>query len=224
MTGAEGPKRCARPTCHRRPYSALGGLCPVHRKAEGVALSPVANDVVLDFLSPWTDIGYTITALVRTAGFVQEPASMSRKLREGRSMSGVNFRQLVMRMDAERADLQPSWRAHRRLCSLQAAGMTLTAIAEETGRLRQSVAVQARKPGKWVNLDTLEDITRVWDRHKLDIPREARPEVVAAGWPLPMEWDDVDDPWEGHGPLFPILLGPYSKRKRGVPSWATVAA
>lgn len=203
-------KECTRANCSGFSYSvSRGGMCETHLRIAGMRLPMVPNDIVMDFLEPWLTAGYPMKSLLDTAGVGR---GVSRSLRDGRDMEGKNFRQIVSTMDPEKCHWQPAYRAQRRLCSLRGAGMSGAQLVEATGLSRSMVNNYCYQHTGLLRLERFSRIMEVWDANKIRTPTKPDDVATERGFPLPMSWIDIDDPYEGRGGIAPAVRRVYERK------------
>lgn len=94
----------------------------------------------------------------------------------------------------------PAWPSRRRVHSLMAAGHSLAEIAGLAGVSVRTVAkIASDEDALHVSPATAAGIARAWHTLRREPVAPPDPRVAAHGWPVPWEWDRIDDPQETRG-------------------------
>lgn len=207
MTTAVSTPPCARPGCSRLQYHRPDvNLCETHARAAGLVEKYVPNSAAVDFLQPWVELGFSPLSLVRTAGLSNGQYSL---IKNGSDLTAPTYRRLVENLDPMKCMTFPGWMITRRLFTLRGAGMSRAEIMERTGITQSTVDSLVYTPRRLIKRHTAVPIIELYEEARWAPVRKPTPAARRAGFPVPFEWDNIDDPGEGRGPLRPV---PRSER------------
>lgn len=91
---------------------------------------------------------------------------------------------------------QPAWPYQRRLQSLRAAGWTVPELARHTQLSHTAILRISDGTAQHLTRQAANAIHAAWESLSHQPVKPAPPSVTANYWPLPLEWDNIDDPDE----------------------------
>lgn len=191
---------CARPGCDRKAAQATHGLCPPHAKAIGVNDSIIPADAVYRDFDQLRADGWTLDQITEATGISHTTmVRFSTRDRKHTRMSiAAALHQLVGTQPPARrlVDATPY---RRRLRSLQAAGFTQRELCRLVGLTQGTMSELCSGVARYVTSTTAASVSDVWNKHYA-MPVKG-PTLLARRnrWPVPLAWDDIDDPAEEPG-------------------------
>lgn len=171
--------------------------CQKHAEAKGLQHPLVSTEGSRVLIGELKRAGWSNRTIARESGLAEN------------TILGIAHNPTMHRRTAEKLlalrELEPEpfrvevWPYRRRLQSLQAAGHTGRDIAKGTGLPTATVSFIVNGEGEWIGRRRAEVVDRYWREHAAD-PVGA-PSIAAkrGGWPVPMWWDNIDDPREKPG-------------------------
>lgn len=115
----------------------------------------------------------------------------------------------IMAVDPEQrpdSEMIPAWPYQRRVQALAAAGQAFDAIAEAAGINPGTVSQIASGKSESITRKVARKIAQCYDAQAALPVTTPSPAILRKGWPLPMVWEDIDDPSEYH-PSHPVADG-----------------
>lgn len=190
--------KCVRPTCQRAVTDPKNydGLCFHHAKAAGIAHNLVPWETANQELQRLLDGGWTLNMLQKDH-LLYGPA-----MRDIRFHRRENFRHSTLQALRDVPTLspyrRPVWPLRRRVRALFALGFTFPEIAQAIGENAQAVQHLSYDRAAWVTPTMDAKIRNFYDEHKNDPQRPIEGKRMQAGYSLPFDWDDIDNPLEEH--------------------------
>lgn len=91
---------------------------------------------------------------------------------------------------------QPAWPYRRRLQSLRAAGWTVPELTHHTRLSHTAILRISDGTAQHLTPQAANAIRNTWKALSLQPVKPAPTSIAANYWPLPLEWDNIDDPEE----------------------------
>lgn len=185
---------CQRPTCQRKPHPHAHGYCRTHAYAEGILQTRVNAEPARQHVQKLLDAGATKSAIARAAG-ISRPTMT--KLCAGCDTISARTHKSIMAITAPPTPgILPALAYGRRIRALRAAGHTLNELVEATGLYKTTIVYLSTNRWETITKSTADKIRHAYDQLAYKPVRPASPRVAKYNWPLPMDWDDIDDPEE----------------------------
>lgn len=200
--------QCAKPGCTRKPYTArTGWLCFEHARLlhpYGAVMHPAVD--ALRLIVPWTQLGYSFSAVLEAAGVNRRVGTSIRELNQVQAITIERLRNL----DIDRATRHPLWRAQRRLRALRAAGMLTSELMDRgmsqnsIGRVCNSSTLHESGMQRTVSGEVWTIIRDLWQERAESPVSAPSPWVASKGWRTPGMWKDIDH-LRAHTPADPQI-------------------
>ena len=214
------PRKCRRPNCDRLvQHGAHHGYCRRHARVMSIGDNYVPSGPTLAHLHHLLDGGWSCAAIARASGVSVDTIYDMRDnprptVREStaRGILATHLTDTASTGD----EWVHAWPVQRRARSLQAAGWSQAEIARLTGITPTTIS-KVTVGCRYVTRRTADVINKAWQ----DLAPEpvAGPPTATAkkhGWPVPMWWDDIDDPDEQPGITHcTVCHGPDPRPKAG---------
>lgn len=192
--------KCARPNCSRAATrGASHGLCRNHATAAGVAAPMLPAHPVAEHIRDLHRHGWSMRGIAAAAGV--DDSTVMRIFRGEYAYlrtSTATKLEAVGIMDVG-ARTQSAAGSIRRVQALQAAGYDQVRLAAETGVDQTTISKLSRGVQARVNTDIALKIDAAWQRLAALPVGEPTRLAKANRWPVPMAWNDIDDPMEEPG-------------------------
>ena len=184
--------QCPNPT--RRPSYPY---CQKHAEANGYQQPLISTEGARVLIAELRRAGWSHSNIAREAGLGEN--TITGIMRNPTMHRRTAEKLLALRNVEAKTRRVQAWPYQRRLRSLQAAGHTGQHLAEALGIPTSTISFIVNGRGDWIARRQAEVIDRYWREHAAD-PVGA-PSIAAkrGGWPVPMWWDDIDDPREKPG-------------------------
>lgn len=188
---------CSRTGCTKRAWRWGKGMCMPHARATpGHLNSRVPSAPVTRHLQECVALGASTVQIARDLGVAE--TVVYRHLHGQRPTMPAKTAKTLMRATAQmRADnaAVPAWPTGRRLRSLRAAGWTTKELADALESHRSQISKVCAGEHPMVRLIFARRVEEFFAGH-LEVIRPPSVAAKKAGWPLPIEWQNIDDPDE----------------------------
>lgn len=190
-------QRCARGNCHRVAYMFGYGYCQEHAVALGIAHKRVAEQPIRDHIKNLLDQGANCQAIADAADLPRSTVQRVMRVpsKTGTMRYGTAQKILAVTVEDATPGFVPTWPVQRRWRSWRAAGWTLEEIAEACDVAPGTVqeVINPRSRMLTCHRDLVKRVREAWDRDDGAIRRPPTARIKAHAWPLPADWDDIDN-------------------------------
>lgn len=214
--------KCQRPGCTRNQLAGTG-YCRPHAFTDGHLQHRVDAATIRTHLQACIDQGATCTSIAKQCGVGHHTVSdiVSGKRTKIRAVTARKLAAASPNMAA----WVPSWPIRRRLQSLRAAGWEIQPLAQAIGMNKQTIIDLC------ANQDTMDanlaQRIRVFYDHHPEIIGPPSWQTALTTWPVPMTWDNIDNPDEHHGDdltaITPAVIDALNTLRAQTTSWGSVA-
>lgn len=225
MTGQKRRQdTCIRPSCPNKPSPWGHGLCQAHARINADRYVP-AGPVI-------RHVHDCLAAGATTAGIAEHTnvpiATVSRIVLADAKRPGFNVRSSTFRNllaatgDMVSTGMVPAWSIQRRLRSLRAAGWEVKELSEALGTSSVTIKkISGDNPPNHVRGPLAKRVREFFAEHMAVVGPPSR-SVKARGWPLPIEWANIDDPHEDpktrqSGGVEDDLAARRSRKRQAIP-------
>ena len=171
--------------------------CDKHAKAYGYRLPKVSTHIVRTVIAELQAAGWSQRAIAEAAGVAENTVWQATRRDVMRMQTARRI--VALRGKTPNTHRVPAWPSARRLRSLQAAGWTGKQLAEGTGIPTSTISFIVNAKGDLIARTQAEVISRFWREHCTDPVRTPTPTAKRNHWPVPMWWDNIDNPREKPG-------------------------
>ena len=168
-----------------------------HAKAYGYRLPKVSTHMARVVIAELQAAGWSQRAIAEAAGVAENTVWQATRNEVMRTQSARKI--VALRGKLPNPHRVPAWPSMRRLRSLQAAGHTGKQLAEGTGIPASTISFIVNAKGDLIARTQAEVISRFWREHCTDPVRTPTPTAKRNHWPVPMWWDNIDNPREKPG-------------------------
>ena len=183
--------KCARPTCPNVGFSTRGGYCVKHAYIEGGSQKRIPAHHARTIIQKHLDAGHPISRIAEHTGVARNAL---RSILNGTSKTVRKSTLDKLATADPTPERVPAWRAARRIKSLRAAGHHVTELVAGIGLSNTSMNHIINGTWDTILATTFQRVDDYYRAHELDPARPATPKVIRKGWPLPLDWDDIDNP------------------------------
>lgn len=183
--------------CNRARVATGHPYCDTHAVAHGVRQTRVPTDGVKVVVSELLRGGWSLQLIADASGV--NFSTLRRALAGEHMLSGTA--QKIASLHGTTHDLcrVPAWPSARRLRSLQAAGHTGVQLEAGTGVPDSTISKITKVEGCTVAAYQAGAIDKYWREHCTDPVGAPTATAKREQWPVPMWWEDIDDPREKPG-------------------------
>ena len=190
--------KCVRPTCQRAVTHPedYDGLCFQHALQAGIAHHFVPWEIANQELQRLLDGGWTLNKLQQD--YVLYGCTMRDIHYHRRNRFKHDTVQALREVPTLSPYRRPAWPLRRRVRALYALGFTFPEIGRAIGEKPEAVQHLTYDRAAWTTPTMDAKIRNFYDEHKTDHQRPIESKRMQAGYSLPFDWDDIDDPLEVH--------------------------
>lgn len=186
--------KCARLTCENRAWRYGHGHCRKHAVALGLVQQRVPAGDVRKHLLACLNAGATTTGIADATGVASSTVIRLANGNYDRVSPQVAAR--LLRAAPGDSRQVPAWRVARRVRSLRAAGWRSQVIAARCDLSPEFLRKLCADQYEWVSVANASPIFEMWRDNGDRVVSPAPMKIRRLGWPVPADWDDVDDPAE----------------------------
>lgn len=195
----EHPKTlCRIPGCRRVPKLTGRGYCHKHVEALSIHKPKVPAEQAHKRLQEIVDRGFTLTEIARITGVNRATLSHLNNQKD-KGMRRDTY-DMLSKMDEVTESSRAVWPIRRRVQALLAAGVKTREISEESGISISIIQRIAFREKMGIDPATSEALKSAYEKLSGRPVKPVTPSIKYRAWALPMEWVDIDDPYELHEP------------------------
>lgn len=193
--------KCRRPNCTRRATPrAAHRLCPGHAHVAGVENPYIDATVAQEQVAAMRRAGWTMPQIADETGLGLNTVKRldARAYKRVRTATARAIHAAAP-LDPPPGHLVDAMGVRRRLRSLQAAGWSLDRLCDYLDMSRAAVWCLTSGSATQTLPSTDRTIRAAWDALHMQPVGKPTSSARKHGWPVPMAWEDIDDPDEEPG-------------------------
>lgn len=189
------PAQCARPGCTRTGNPRYRNYCRTHAEHLRIIQPRIPADKPRQHLQNLLNHGASLKSIAEATG---ANYITLHNLKQGKSatVSATTAQRVLSLTQPPQQYRQPAWPTMRKLQSLRAAGWTLNELATHTGISRSNISYISTGAWDTVTPHIHHATEKTWQALSAKPIRPPAKNLIPFNWPLPMEWDDINNPDE----------------------------
>lgn len=189
------PTQCVRPGCTRTGNPRYRNYCRTHAEHLRIIQPRLPADKPRQHLQNLLNHGASLKSIAEATG---ANYITLHNLKQGKTptVSATTAQRVLSLTQPPQQYRQPAWPTMRKLQSLRAAGWTLDELANHTGISRSNISYISTGAWDTVTPHIHNAAEKTWQELSAKPIRPPAKNLIPFNWPLPMEWDDINDPDE----------------------------